>query len=287
MLFYLTTLNLARFLTETAPKLNEGEGDVQALSALDAWKHSDFLCRNYIMNSLTDALYNVYSTMKIAKELWQSLDWKYKTEDVGAKKFIVGKFLNYKIVDSKTVISQVQELQVILHQIHAEGMMLSETFQEMNVEELVVRLQIEEDNKSSEKKWFNHGVAKANVVELGQSSKNYKNKSGSSAGKRTKQGPKGGIVKKKFQGKCFNCDKVGHKFSECRLPKKNKEANVVDYMTQDVLKLNLAAVISEVNVVATSEIKGQGKVILMMTSGKELTLNNVLYVSEIRKNLVS
>ena len=38
---------------------------------------------------------------------------------------------------------------------------------------------------------------------------------------------------------------------------------------------------------ATSEIEGQGKVILKMTSGKELTLNNVLYVPEIWKNLVS
>ena len=33
------------------------------------------------------------------------------------------------MVDSKTVISQVQELQTILSEILAEGMMLSETFQ--------------------------------------------------------------------------------------------------------------------------------------------------------------
>ena len=38
---------------------------------------------------------------------------------------------------------------------------------------------------------------------------------------------------------------------------------------------------------ATSDIKGQGKVVLKMTSGKELTLTNVLYVLEIHKNLVS
>ena len=37
----------------------------------------------------------------------------------------------------------------------------------------------------------------------------------------------------------------------------------------------------------TSEIKGQGKMVLKMTYGKELTLTNVLYVPEIRKNLVS
>ena len=38
---------------------------------------------------------------------------------------------------------------------------------------------------------------------------------------------------------------------------------------------------------ATSNIKGQGKVVLKMTFGKELTLTNVLYVPEICKNLVS
>ena len=37
---------------------------------------------------------------------------------------------------------------------------------------------------------------------------------------------------------------------------------------------------------ATSDIKGQGKVVLKMAYGKELTLTNVLYVPKIRKNLV-
>ena len=37
----------------------------------------------------------------------------------------------------------------------------------------------------------------------------------------------------------------------------------------------------------TSDIKGRGKVVLKMTYGKELTLTNVLYVPEIRNNLVS
>ena len=38
---------------------------------------------------------------------------------------------------------------------------------------------------------------------------------------------------------------------------------------------------------ATSEIKGQGKVVLKITYRKEVTLTNVLYVPEICKNLVS
>ena len=104
MLFYLTTLNLARFLIEDAPKVEDDETNVQVIQAADAWKHSDFLCRNYVMNSLTDSLYNVYSAKKTAKELWESLDRKYKTEDAGAKKFLVGRFLDYKMVDSKSVV---------------------------------------------------------------------------------------------------------------------------------------------------------------------------------------
>ena len=37
----------------------------------------------------------------------------------------------------------------------------------------------------------------------------------------------------------------------------------------------------------TSIVEGKGKVVLKLTSGKELTLNEVLYVSDFRKNLVS
>ena len=65
----------------------------------------------------------------VPKKLWESLERKYKTEDAGTKKFVVARFLDYKMVDLKTVMSQIQELQVILSEILSEGMNLSETFQ--------------------------------------------------------------------------------------------------------------------------------------------------------------
>ena len=191
MLFYLTTLNLAKFLYENAPKLKENETYRQVVAAVEAWKHADFLCKNYILNGLDNTLYNAYSSIKTAKELWDSLEKKYKTEDARTKKFIVGKLLDYKMVDSKTVLSQVQELQVILHEIHAEGMSVSESFQvaaiieklppswkdfknypkhkrkEMQLEDLIVRFGIEEDNRSSERAVGNHYMeSKANIVGL-------------------------------------------------------------------------------------------------------------------------
>ena len=81
------------------------------------------------MNGLDDFLYNVYSPITTTKKLWANLDKKYKTEDIGTKKFVVRQFLEYKMVDRKTVISQVQEFQLILHEIEAEGMIQLETFQ--------------------------------------------------------------------------------------------------------------------------------------------------------------
>ena len=129
MLFYLTILNFARFLTEDAPKLKEDEHGIQVIIAIDAWKHSDFLCKNYVLNDLTNSLFNVYCTKCSAKELWKSLDRKYKTEDARDKKFIIGQLLDFKMVDCKTVVNQVQELQVIIHEIHAKGMVLGESFQ--------------------------------------------------------------------------------------------------------------------------------------------------------------
>ena len=191
MLFYLTTLNLAKLLTEVVPTMPEGEPDVAVYNAIEAWNHADFLCRNYILNNISDALFNVYSTYNTAKELWESMDRKYKSEDAGSKKFVVGRFLDFMMVDSKSVGSQVQEFQAILHDIQTEGMVLSETFQvaaaieklppgwkdfknylkhkrkEMSLEDLIVRLHIEEENRLKESKPPSM-VDKVNMVEHGK-----------------------------------------------------------------------------------------------------------------------
>ena len=170
----------------------------------------------------------MYSSIKTTKELWDSLDKKYKTEDAGTKKFIVGKLLDYKMVDSKAVLSQVQELQVILHEIHAKGMFVSESFQvatiteklsssrkdfknylkhkhkEMRLEDLIVRLRIEEDNHSSENAIRNHYVeSKANIVEH---NKNKRKCSSESSNQETN----GGNFTK-FNGKCYVCWRTGHR----------------------------------------------------------------------------
>ncbi|XXG54030.1 hypothetical protein AAC387_Pa03g2009 [Persea americana] len=191
ILFYLTTLNLARFLHEESPALIEGETDKQVIAAVEAWKHADFLCRNYTLNELNNTLYNVYCSLKIAKELWDSLDKK---------------------------------------------------------------LMIEEDNRASEKKaGKTFTEAKANVVEQGHNSKKRKNPPSG-----PKQGPNDN---KKFKGKCYVCDKPGHRAKDCRkrkdqgnTSKKLVQANMteLDTLSADVSDINLSAVVSEVNLVGNT-----------------------------------
>ncbi|CAM9000087.1 unnamed protein product [Rhodiola kirilowii] len=342
MHFYLSQLGFARYLTEETPRVNEKESDTQVLMAYNAWKDAEYLCRNYVLNSLNDVLYKVYKTKNSAKELWGSLDRKYRTENAGSKKYIVGRFLEFSMVDSKTVTSQVHDLQLIMHEMNSEGMVVNEPFQvvavieklpsgwkdfknylkhkrkEMYMEDLVIRLKNEEDNRLSDK-GLKLSTGRANVVEHGESSKGKK--------PFNKLGLKGGTIKKKakpkFAGKCFNCDKEGHRAADCRNPKK-KKANVAEVEEEELL----VAVISQLNLAdsnpmewwldtgathhicsdknafselklaetgekvymgnsATSEVKGKGSVILKMTSGKELKLTNVSYVADNRKNLVS
>ncbi|KAF3628581.1 putative glucan endo-1,3-beta-glucosidase A-like [Capsicum annuum] len=106
----------------------------------------DFKRWNYILSGLQDDLYNVSSGTKTSKELWGPLEPKYKMED---------------------------ELQVIIHDLLAEGIIVNDAFQvaaiveklpplwkdfknylkhkckEMTLEDLIVRLRIEEDNKAT------------------------------------------------------------------------------------------------------------------------------------------
>ncbi|XP_070672565.1 uncharacterized protein [Malus domestica] len=183
MLFYLTTLNLVHVMCETVPSAErDNTCSIETLTTIDAWNHNDFLCRNYILNALYDSLYDVYVVCKTAKELWDSLE-----------KFIVGKFLDYKMVDSKSVVSQIEDLQKIIHDIHVEGMVINESFQvasfieklphswkefkkflkhkrkEMTLEDFIVRLRIEEDNRKNERGLVSSMETKVNVVERSSS----------------------------------------------------------------------------------------------------------------------
>ncbi|XP_048322738.1 uncharacterized protein LOC125418317 [Ziziphus jujuba] len=176
---------------------------------------------------------------------------------------------------------------------------LKDKRKDMDMEALIGKLQIEDDNKRSDRR-FMKAEMKANVMEHGSSSKN-----------------------KKKPGKN---SKMGHRAVDCRLPKRkrNIETMMMEYITREVDEIDLSTVVSEVNLVgsnprewwidtgatchvcangsmftsfepkangvklfmgnsAYSEIQWEGKIVLKMTSGKDLTLNNMFNKSLLAK----
>ena len=249
MFFYLTTLSLQKFIKEEVPNPNEQVPEKDRFLVIEALKHFDFLCMNYILSGLDDILYNVYSNINTSKELWEALEKKYKAEDAGLKKFVAAKFLDYKMVDTKAVVTQIQELQVIIHDLLNEGMIINEAFQvaafieklspawkdfknylkhkhkEMTLEDLIVRLKIEEDNRHAEKRSLRQSsISGENIIEYAPNAKKRKKN----------YGPKNhNNSNKKFKGSCYNCGKSGHRSSECRAPKnKNKNNDSSAYLLE-------------------------------------------------------
>nr|XP_016438371.1 PREDICTED: uncharacterized protein LOC107764329 [Nicotiana tabacum] len=241
--FYMTTLSLQRFINEDVPVLREETPKNERFVVTEAWKHSDFLCKNYILSCLNDDLYNVYSVMKTSRELWNALEKKYKTEDGGLKKFAAAKFLDFKMIDGMVINEAFQVAAFIekLPQLWKDFKnYLKYKCKEMTLEDLIVRLRIEEDIKAAEKKSRgNSTIMDANIIEEASTSKKRKKSSG----------PKNYPSKNKFKGNCHNCGKIGQKATECRAPKKDKKKSQANMIEKNDEIDDLCAMLSECNLV--------------------------------------
>ncbi|GFP97577.1 retrovirus-related pol polyprotein from transposon tnt 1-94 [Phtheirospermum japonicum] len=148
----------------------------------------------------------------------------------------------------------------------------------MSLEDVIRKVRIESEVRAQYKNPKSSDDPRVNLFERGENSKkrprpgNSKLKAPSS---------------KKFEGKCYNCNYPGYMSKDCRKPKQKKarpSAHIAEReLTNDDLvagrKLNMGNQ-------ASSKVAGTGTVVLKMTSGKEITLNEVLHVPDIRKNLV-
>ncbi|GKE34503.1 hypothetical protein Tco_1453825 [Tanacetum coccineum] len=146
MLFYLTSLHVLYVLTDSEPT-----------------------------NSYVDG-------HNVPTEAQESLEKKYKTQVACSKKFVIGKLLNFKMNDAKPIVKQMEELQIIVHEMEVEGISINSNFllgsiieklpqswkffklylkhltDDMSFEQLVLKIRVEEDSKMNEK-------AEANSIE--------------------------------------------------------------------------------------------------------------------------
>ncbi|KAM0046470.1 hypothetical protein Hdeb2414_s0009g00316711 [Helianthus debilis subsp. tardiflorus] len=92
-------------------------------------KDAEDLCLGHIKNSLSDRLYDLYAPVKSARELWKALEDKYKAHEEGTNKYLISKYLDFQMVDDKSILEQVHELQVLVNKLTALSIPLPEIFQ--------------------------------------------------------------------------------------------------------------------------------------------------------------
>ncbi|XP_057470084.1 uncharacterized protein LOC130759042 [Actinidia eriantha] len=228
----------------------------------DGFDEKDYLCHGRILSALSSNIYNIFCTTKTSIELWEALDFKYGSEDAGLKRYYAEKFLDFQMVDGKTVMEQAHDFQNILFDLKRKGMELTDSFlvaslikklppswsefgrmlkqkpDEYTFDELLVSLNIEEKHREKQLEFLNSEFrANAHVVQnfhkLKHSTdfkKSILNKNGSHNNNRGNYNnfnrPKGNNINQRSVQPCWVCGKTNHKAKDCHhrkgLPPKSR-----------------------------------------------------------------
>ena len=285
-----------------------------------------------------------YTKCKFAKDIWDTLQNIYLAEEASSKKFLVSNYMEFRMVDDKSITEQVQEFQLIANKIGISGIALDENFhvgaivlklpsswkeytskllhkkEDLTLEQLLQHLQIEQETRYHDNNILKEPIMKAHVVEEKSTKKESVNKKIPKA-KRSTNFKRTSTNSKSVE--CYHCHKFGHYARDCKIlkaEKKKEKANnhgkdeFVAMVTEAFVAGNQVEwwidtgatrhISGDRNAFRTYELVGDDKVLYMgnsssakvvgkgtvelkFTSGKIVTLMDVLHVPEIRKNLVS
>ncbi|KAF5775122.1 putative RNA-directed DNA polymerase [Helianthus annuus] len=205
-------------------------------------KEAEDLCLGHIKNSLSDRLYDLYAPIKSARELWKALEDKYKAHEEGTNKYLIAKYLDFQMVDDKSILEQVHELQVLVNKLTALSIPLPEIFQvgviiaklppgwkdfskrmmhkseDYSLDELLKHLRIEEETRNRDKRGkvgssVNHVAGGSGQKGKGASSRNKKFTAPKK--KEFKKSQHTNNHQPKRSGKCHVCGETGHYAREC------------------------------------------------------------------------
>ncbi|GKE54130.1 hypothetical protein Tco_1489286, partial [Tanacetum coccineum] len=272
----------------------------------------------HILIGVSDSLFDVYMNVESSKELWDSLESKYMAEDSSSKKFLVSNFNNYKMVDSRRVIEQYNELLRILGQYTQHGLKMDES---ISVSSIIDKLP---PSWKDFKHTLKHGKDDLSLVQLGshlrieeslkaQDSDKGKGKEvGEPSVNMTEEDP--------TRNQSWNVENVARLVTSKGIAVMVKRKTQMLVVRENGLRTNpktkVDAIAWWIDSGATTHVckdrcwfktfkpvedgfvlymgdeyfapvHGKGSVALEFSSGKTVTLFNVLYVPKLCKNLVS
>ncbi|XP_059289279.1 uncharacterized protein LOC132042780 [Lycium ferocissimum] len=200
----LRRLKLAYVLEQPCPNAPGSEVATEQATLIKEqiakWKDDDYLCKNYILGGMSNKFYDQYYTKcKFAKDIWDTLQNIYLAEEASSKKFLVSNYMEFKMVDDKSITEQVQEFQLIANKIAIYELFLMKIFmlvllsrnflplerirskllhkkEDLTLEQLLQHLQIEQETRYRDNNILKEPVMKAHVVEEKSTKKESHNK---------------------------------------------------------------------------------------------------------------
>ena len=194
MMFLLTALKISYILDPNLSEIStpKDEDTEQVKADRKKREEDELLCRGHILNNLSDRLYDLFTSIKSAKEIWNSLEYKYNTEKQGVDKFLIMKFFEFTMVDNVSIMDQVHEFQVLVSKLKDLKVVVPESLQvggiiaklpttwndyrkkllhtteEFSLEQIQKHLRIEEETRIHVKNFASESATKINFVQENQ-----------------------------------------------------------------------------------------------------------------------
>jgi len=203
--------------------------------------------------------------LKTAKEIWNALQTAYQNEKQGTNKFLALQQFEFKMVDTKPIIDQIYELQVLVSKLRDLEVVIPDALQigailaklpaswnnyrkkilhssdKLTLEQFRTHLQIETETRAREA-FLNSSNSTVNFI-------SQKNHNGNNKNLNVSKKP----FKKRTNLICFHCGKQGHVIRECRFKKAGKNFNSANSGNTEKVNLvesfvqEMVAMITEIN----------------------------------------
>ena len=233
--------------------------------------------RGHLLNHMSNSLFDLFINQKSAKIIWETLEKKYGADDAGKKKYVVGNWLRFQMVDDKPIMEQVHVYENLVTEVLNEGMKMCEILQanvllekfpplwndyrnqlkhkkrDLSLQELISHMRTEEANRLKDKQNSNStSSVKVNLVESGGTSKNRNNGKEENVKDHQRKNftPRQNDHKiQKPNGSFYVCGKGGHKAYQCKDRKDQQNQRFVTPQANLVEDEIIAAVVVETNLV--------------------------------------
>jgi hypothetical protein len=129
---WLTDLKLFCVVASAVPQAASDDFDDAAKAAALAeqakWDEASEACLSRLLNVLSNRLFDVYSSFTSAKGLWTELENEFSEVDNGNESFTTENYLNYKMAEGRSVMEQLQEIQLLVRNLVQYGCVLPDSF---------------------------------------------------------------------------------------------------------------------------------------------------------------